>query len=270
MLIIGEKINASVPAIRSIILDRNHDKLLSIAQAQTDAGATHIDVNIGTGLGSRQDEISSMIWAIETIQQKMETPLCIDSADPAVLEAGLKARDGMQSLINSAKADDESLKKIVPLAVHYQTPLVALSMDEQGIPKTVEDRLTVCKKIVTACLSSGLPLEDLYVDPLVIPISTDVKQGLVTLNVLSEIKRSFPMTRTVMGLSNISHGLPERIRLNAAFLHMAIFAGLDAVIMDPLIDEMIGAIKVAEVLVGKDRHCRRYTRTFRNRKRISN
>lgn len=270
MLIIGEKINASVPAIKSIILDRDHNKLLGIAQAQADAGATHIDINVGTGLGSRQDEISSMIWAIETIQQKMETPLCIDSADPVVLEAGLKARDGRQSLINSTKADDESLREIVPLAVHYQTPLVALSMDEQGIPKTVEDRLTACKKITSVCLKSGLPLEDLYVDPLVIPISTDITQGLVTLNVLCEIKRSFPITRTVMGLSNISYGLPERTRLNAAFLHMAIFAGLDAVIMDPLIDEMIGAVKVAEVLVGKDRHCRRYTRTFRNRKRISN
>lgn len=264
MLIIGEKINASIPAVRSIIQQRDEDKLMNLSQAQVNAGASHIDVNVGTGLGSREDEISDITWAIDTIQQKLEIPISIDSADPVVLEAGLKARDGRQSIINSTKAEDENLTDILPLAVHYRAPIVALAMDDKGIPKTVEDRLQASKKIAAFCKESGLPLDMVFFDPLVIPVSTDVKQGLVTLETLSAIKKAFPMAKTVIGLSNVSYGLPERTRLNAAFLHMAAFAGLDAVIMDPLIEELMGAVKTAEVLVGRDRHCRRYTRAFRN------
>ncbi|MBL7174879.1 MAG: dihydropteroate synthase [Desulfobacteraceae bacterium] len=263
MLIIGEKINASIPSVRSIIQQRDEDILVNLSQAQANAGASHIDVNVGTGLGSQDDEISDITWAIDTIQQKVEIPISIDSADPAVLEAGLKVRNGRQSIINSTKAEDESLIKILPLAVHYQTPIVALAMDQQGIPKTVEDRLQASQKVAAACQKSGLPLEMVFFDPLVIPVSTDVKQGLITLETLSAIKKAFPMAKTVIGLSNVSYGLPERTRLNAAFLHMATFAGLDAVIIDPLIEELMGAVKTVEVLVGRDRHCRRYTRAFR-------
>jgi cobalamin-dependent methionine synthase I len=264
MLIIGEKINASIPAVRSIIQQRDEDKLINLSQAQANAGAAYIDVNIGTGLGSQDDEISDITWAIDTIQQRLEIPISIDSADPAVLEAGLKVRDGRRSIINSTKAEDESLINILPLAMRYQTPIVALTMDHQGIPKTVEDRLEASKKIVAFCKESGLPLDMVFFDPLVIPVSTDVKQGLITLETLSAIKKAFPLAKTVIGLSNVSHGLPERTRLNAAFLHMAIFAGLDAVIIDPLIEELIASVKTAEVLTGRDRHCRRYTRAFRS------
>ena len=266
MEIIGEKINATDPMMKSVIQKREADKLREMAQMQADAGAGYIDVNVGTGVGSLKDEIASMVWAVETIQQKVETPLCIDSADPAVLEAGLRARGGKPSMINSVKAEDMSLKTILPLALQYQTLLVALAMDERGIPKTVEERLAAIEKVAVYCSNSGLSLKNVYFDPLVMPVSTDIKQGLVTLHTLSAIKKAYPMAKTVMGLSNISFGLPERNRLNAAFLNMAVFAGLDAAIMDPLMDEMIGAVKAAEVLVGKDRHCRRYTRAFRKKR----
>jgi cobalamin-dependent methionine synthase I len=266
MIIIGEKINASIPAVRSIIQERDENKLLQLAQKQADAGVDYIDVNVATGVGSHEEEIASMAWAVETIQQKVETPLCIDSADALVLEAGLEASDGKYTLINSTKAEKKSLREILPLAVHYQTPLVALAMDGHGIPKTTRDRLTACRKIASICLKLGLTLEKVYFDPLVLPVSTDIKQGLVSLDTLYAIKKEFPMAKTLIGLSNVSYGLPGRARLNAAFLHMAAFAGLDAVIMDPFINELMGAVKTAEVLVGKDRHCRRYTRHFRNKK----
>ena len=162
MIIIAEKINASIPAVRSMIQQRDEDQLINLSQAQANAGASYIDVNVGTGLGSREDEISDIMWAIDTIQQRLEIPISIDSADPSVLEAGLKVRDGRQSIINSTKAEDESLINILPLAVRYQTPIVALVMDNKGIPKTVEDRLLASKKIVAFCEESGLPLEELY------------------------------------------------------------------------------------------------------------
>ncbi len=265
MLIIGEKINATIPAVKAILQWRNQDELIKLAGRQVRAGADQIDVNVGTGLGSREDEIASMVWAIENIQQELEAPICIDSPDPAVLEAGLKAREGRTSFINSTKAEDENLERIVPLALRYGAPLVALAMDESGIPKTLEGRIDACRKTVAVCLRLGLALENVYFDPLVIPVSTDVKQGIVTLNCISAIKRIFPGAKTVTGLSNISYGLPARSLLNAGFLYMAMFAGLDAVIMDPLVEEQMNAIRAGGVLIGKDRHCRRYTRVFRLR-----
>lgn len=264
MIIIGEKINASLAGIKPIIEKRDRARLLELAKTQASAGASFIDVNVGTGVGSRDDEIVSMQWAIETIQEEVETSLCIDSADPKVLEAGLKARNGKPSLINSTKAEEKNLEQVVPLAREYHTPLVGLAMDKAGIPKTVEDRLRACENIATACEKHGVSLKNVYFDPLVIPVSTDVKQGLVTLNTIVQIKKQFRAAKTAMGLSNVSYGLPGRAGLNAVFLHMAIYAGLDAAIMDPLDEALMNAVKTAGVLVGKDRHCRRYTRGFRD------
>ena len=267
MIIVGEKINATVPSVNTVIQERHQERLLDLSHKQADAGAHYIDVNVGTGAGSRDDEIAAMKWAIETIQKDADTPLCVDSADPAVLEAALESRNGKPSLINSTNAESDKLDVIVSLAVRFRTPLVALAMDERGIPKTTKDRLSTCKRIAEFCERSGLSLENVFFDPLVLPVSTDVRQGLISLETLSSIKKLYPAAKTVMGLSNVSYGLPDRARLNAAFLHMAIRAGLDAAIMDPLDQDLMGAVKTGEVLAGRDRHCRRYTRTFRNKKK---
>lgn len=265
MIIIGEKINASIPAVKAIIQKRDEKKLIELAQKQTAAGSAYIDVNVGTGEGSRDDEILAMQWAIDIIQNKIDTPLCIDSADPILLEAALEVRNGRTSLINSTKAEDKNLEEIVPLAVRHNTSLIALAMDDQGIPKTTQDRLIACEKIADACHRFGLMLKNVFFDPLVLPVSTDIQQGRVTLDTLAEIKKEFSTAKTVMGLSNVSYGLPNRAGLNAAFLHMAVSAGLDASIMDPLDKQMMTAVRTAEVLAGKDRHCRRYTRAFRKK-----
>lgn len=263
MIVIAEKINGTLPMVKSVIQDRDREKLLDLAKEQAGAGASYIDINVGTGIGSREDEIQAMEWAVETIQQEVETPLCIDSADPAVLERGLKSRNGRPSLINSAKAEKESLDEVVPLASTYSAPLIALTMDESGIPKTVDDRLRAAEKVVSACENFGVVIEDVFFDLLVMPISTDVKHGLITLAAITEVKKQFPGCKTVLGISNVSYGLPARGRLNAAFLCMAVYAGLDAAIIDPLDHEISAAVKTAEVLVGRDRHCRKYTRAFR-------
>ena len=136
-------------------------------------------------------------------------------------------------------------------------------MDDTGIPETVQDRLHACEKVVTACERYGVPMENVFFDPLVMPISTGVTHGLVTLRAVTEIKNEFPEAKTVLGISNISYGLPARNRLNAAFLHTAIYAGLDAAILDPLVGHIMAEVTTAEVLVGKDRRCRHYTRAFR-------
>lgn len=263
MIIIGEKINATSASVRAIIDQRDEERLVELAGRQIECGAHYVDVNVATGTGTREDEIASMSWAVATIVARLDTPIAVDSADAAVLEAGLKALGEAKSLVNSAKAEPETLEAIVGLTATFKSKLVGLAMDESGIPPTVEGRVAACERIATACEKAGIPLTDVLFDPLVLPVSADTNQGMVTLRTIESIKERFPGAGTVAGLSNVSFGLPGRSRLNAAFLQMAVAAGLDAAIGDPLDEEFIAAVKTAEVLVGKDRHCRRFTRAFR-------
>jgi len=263
MIIVGENINGTIPEVKNIIMVRDREGLLQLAKRQVAAGSTFIDVNVGTGIGSRQDELAAMQWSIDAIQKEMEIPICIDSADPLIIEKGLEIRKGGRSLINSVKADDVNLWKIVRLAIQYDARLVGLAMNETGIPETESERLEACRKIAGVCEEIGFPMEKVYFDPLVMPVSADSVQGLVTLKTISAIKREFPDANTIMGLSNISYGLPGRSRVNAAFLHMAVYAGLAAAILNPLDQEVMSAVKTACALTGQDRHFRRYLRSFR-------
>jgi 5-methyltetrahydrofolate corrinoid/iron sulfur protein methyltransferase len=264
MIVVGEKINASRAEVKAFIESRNSQGLIDLAQEQARAGAHFIDVNVGTGSGSREDEVQAMQWAVKNIGPAIDKPICVDSADPVVLEAGLTALDDSKALVNSAKAEDDSLEEVVALAAQFNCFLVGLAMDETGIPPTVDGRIAACCKIADTCSAKGVPLENVYFDPLVLPVSTDVTQGLVTLDTIKRIKTEFTGAKTIMGLSNISFGLPVRSQLNVGFLHMAAFAGLDAAIADPLDRELMAAIKTAQVLLGQDRHCRRYVKAFRN------
>ena len=263
MIIVGEKINASRADVGKMINERDAEGLAQLALSQAQAGADFVDVNVGTGEGQRQDEADSMGWAVKVVSKAVEKPICVDSADPMVIEAGLRALDSDGVLVNSAKAEDDTLEAVVNLAAAHNGLLVGLAMDESGIPPTSDGRLKACAKIVDACSKIGVPLKRVFFDPLALPVSTDTTQGLVTLETISRIKNEFPGARTVMGLSNISYGLPARGKLNTAFLYMALYAGLDAAIADPLNEDLMAGVKAGEVLVGKDRHCRRYMRSFR-------
>ncbi len=266
MIIIGEKINATHPSVKTIIEDRNAAAIIDLAKQQTAAGAQYIDVNVGTGIGSQDDEVNAIKWAVETLQKAVDTPLCIDSADPVVLKAGVQAINGGDLMINSTKAEEKDLEAVVPLAVETDALLVALTMEGVGVPETVGERLTAGKKIASACEKHGMPIEKVYFDPLVMPVSTNTNAGRITLETLAAIKETFPGAKTVTGLSNISYGLPKRPLLNAAFLHMSFYAGLDAAIVDPLDETLMSAVRAGNVLTGKDRYCRRYIRAFRNQK----
>ncbi len=263
MIIIAERINATIPSVKNIILNHDAQGLLGLARRQAEAGASYIDLNVSTGVGSPEDEIKAMKWAVETILGELEIPLCMDSSNPAVLAAGLKSCKGKPAMLNSTKAERKSLEEVIPLAKEYSIPLVALTMDESGIPKSVKDRIRAGEKIVEACKHYKVPIEKVFFDLLAIPLSTDVTQGLTTLTAITEIKKEFPGCRTVLGISNVSFGLPGRARLNAAFLHMAAYAGLDAAIVDLLNKEMVDAVRTAELLSGKDKDCRNYLRAFR-------
>ena len=166
-------------------------------------------------------------------------------------------------MINSVSADPEKLEAVGPLAVERQASLVALAMGRGRIPDNVEERLAACDEIMTYLTRLGLREDQVFFDPLVLPIAVDSTQGLVTLKTIEQIKSRYPTAKTVMGLSNISYGLPQRGMVNRAFLLMAASAGLDAAILDPLDAKMMSFVRVADMLTGKDPSCKGYLRAHR-------
>jgi cobalamin-dependent methionine synthase I len=263
MLVIGEKINASNSPVAEAITKRNEEFLVSLAKAQTLAGADFIDVNAGSGHGSLQQAKADIQWLVGIIQAAIKQPLSIDSDSPEVIEAALKEYHGDRLIINSITAEPARLESIGPLVARRQAWVIALAMGTDGIPTLVEGRLNACERIMSYLTGLGIRAEQVLFDPLVLPIAVDTRQGLVTLKTIEQIKSRYPDARVVMGLSNVSYGLPKRKLVNRAFLLMAAYAGLDAAIIDPLDNQAMSLIKVADMLVGKDSSCRAYLRAHR-------
>ena len=263
MLVIGENINASNKSVGKAILNRDRRFIESLAKSQAAAGADFIDVNSGMGSGSPEYEAVSMEWLVEVIQEVTDRPLVIDTSSPSVIEAALHKYRGERLMVNSVTAEPEKLESIGSLVARHQAWLVALAMGANGIPSNVEERLAACEQIMAQLSRLGLEAEQIFFDPLVLPIAVDSTQGIVTLKTLEQIKSRYPAAKTVLGLSNISYGLPNRRLVNRSFLLMAAYAGLDAVIVNPLDAKMMSFIKVADMLTGKDPSCRGYIRAHR-------
>ncbi len=263
MLVIGEKINASIKSIAEAIANRNDEYLANLARDQANAGANFIDVNTGSGQGLHSDEIAAMKWLVDVVQNATDKPLAIDSDSPDMIETGLKQYRGEKVMINSVTAEIPRLEAVGPLAAERQASIIALAMGAEGIPDSVDKRLAACDVIMTKLTGFGIKPEDIYFDPLVLPIAVDARQGQVTLKTIEQIKQRFPDAKTVMGLSNVSYGLPVRKLINRTFLIMAAYAGLDAVIINPLDTKAMSFIKVADIITGKDPSCRAYLRAHR-------
>ena len=263
MLVIGENINASNKSVAEAIAKRDEEFLVNLAKAQALSGADFIDVNAGGGYGSLREATAAIKWLVGIIQAAVEQPLAIDSDAPEIIKAALEEYHGEKLIINSVTAEPTRLESIGPLVAERQAWVVALAMGTDGIPARVEERLAACERIMAYLAGLGVKSEQVLFDPLVLPIAVDTHQGLVTLKTIEQIKSRYPDARIVMGLSNISYGLPRRKLVNRAFLLMAAYAGLDAVIVDPLDNKAMSLIKVADMLVGKDPSCRAYLRAHR-------
>jgi len=263
MLVIGEKINASNKSVGKAIDEKNAGFLADLAQKEDVAGADFIDVNCGVGKNARQNAGAVMEWLMDVVQDATSKPICIDSDDPAVIKAALGKYRGEKLMINSVNAEPDRLDSIGKLAAESGTDLVALVMKEGGIPATVEERMVAAEMIMTHLNKLGVQEDKVYFDPLVLPISVDQSQGLVTLDTIQEIKRRYPAAKTTMGLSNISFGLPNRGMINRAFMLMSVAAGLDSAILDPLDAKMMSMVKISDMLVGKDSGCRKYIKAHR-------
>jgi 5-methyltetrahydrofolate--homocysteine methyltransferase len=261
MLVIGEKINASNKSVGKAIVNRDRRFIESLAKSQAAAGAEFIDVN--AGYGSPEHEVADMKWLVEVVQEATEKPLAIDSDSPFVIEAALRKYHGERVIINSVTAETENLASICSLASGHQAWIVALVMGKSSIPEIVEERLTACEKIMEQLNRLGIEEERIFFDPLALSIAVNSNQGLVTLKTLERIKSRYPVAKTILGLSNISYGLPHRKLVNRSFLLMAAYAGLDAVIMDPLDAKAKSFIKLADMLTGRDPSCKNYIRAYR-------
>jgi len=259
MKIIGEKINGTRKRVAQAIAERDTTFIRDLASRQAEAGAAWLDVNAGTHPSREADDL---IWLIENIQPVTDLPLCLDSANPAALAVAIKAVN-KTPMINSISGEPARREGVLPLAAEHGCPVIALAMDDKGIPKTVEDRMAVVRHIFEETRRQGLPDQNLYVDPLAMTISTNIRSGVIALGTMRAIRAEFPQAHLTCGLSNISFGLPARSYINRAFVTLALKVGLDSAILDPLDREMRAALLAAELVLGRDQHCLNYTRAYR-------
>lgn len=260
MLIVGELVNTSRKQIRAAAETRDSATIKDVAQSQLIAGADYIDVNCGSLLGT---EPETMRWLVETIQEQVQIPLCIDSPNPYAIEAGLSLCRFGQPMINSISGEEERYKTILPFVLHYKAKVVALCMDDFGMPESAIERLQVADKVVGSLLKDGVPADDIYLDPLIKPVGTNDQAGRAALDGIRMIKERYPDVHLICGLSNISFGLPQRKILNQTFLIQAMTMGMDAYILNPLDKAMMGFFHASRVLLGQDEYCMKYIQAYR-------
>lgn len=262
MIIIGELINASRKAIGAAIEAKDADAIKKVARDQFEAGADYIDVNAGIFVG---EEPAYLKWLVQTVQEEVDAPCAIDSPDPKAIEAGLEAHKGTP-MINSISLEKDRYDKLLPILAGTDLRVIALCMSDEGMPETLEDRMKIADKLVNGLIQKNVKVENIFVDPLVQPMSVNNTFGVEFVNSVEEIMKRFPGIHTACGLSNISYGLPARKFLNQTFMVMAIAKGLDGAIMNPLDKKMMANIIAAEALAGKDKFCMKYLKAFRAKK----
>ncbi|MDE6666365.1 MAG: homocysteine S-methyltransferase family protein, partial [Ruminococcus sp.] len=248
--VIGERINPTgKKRFKEALLNHDIDYILGQAVEQVHAGAEILDVNVGLpGI----DEKEMMVTAVKAIQGICDTPLQLDSTIPEVLEAGLRVYNG-KPIVNSVNGEDESLESILPLVKKYGASVVGLTLDKGGIPKTAEGRFAIAEKILNRAIEYGIPKEDVFIDCLTLTASAEQDGVMETLNALNRVKNELGL-RTVLGVSNISFGLPNRELITRTFLTMALHSGLDLPIINPNVDSIIGAVRAYRLLSGTDRN----------------
>lgn len=264
MLIVGELINASRKKIEAAIESKDQETIQKIAKDETEAGANFIDVNAGVFVGKEADYLK---WLVTTVQSAVDVPCSIDSPDPKAIEGALSVHKGT-AMINSISLEKERYDSLIPVVAGTDLKVVALCMADEGMPETAEDRVEIADKLVNGLVKNNVPLENIFVDPLVQPVSTNSSFGREFLLAIELISEKFKGIHTICGLSNISYGLPERKFLNQNFMVMSILKGLDGAIIDPLDRKMMASIIAAEALVGKDDFCVQYINAYRAKKFI--
>lgn len=263
MLIVAERINASRKPIRAALETLDAGLIQTEARVQAAAGAQFIDVNGGTFPG-REPEL--LCWLVDTVQAVTDLPLCLDSPDPAALAAALPRVKSGRPMINSISLEAARFDQILPLALKYRARLIALCQGESVPAATLEQKIDMATQLVGRLTAAGLPIEDIYVDPLVFPLATESSSANATLDAIGEIMLRFPGVHTICGLTNVSHGLPVRKLINRTFLVGAIARGMDAAIIDPTDAQLMQALLAAEAVFNRDEYCMNYIGAYQSGK----
>lgn len=261
MIVIGELINASRKEVRDAIINKDENLLQKLALAQDEAGADYIDVNVALESGQLEQEVEDMKWAINTIRAVSSRPLAFDTTSYSVLEAGLKIY-GPGAIVNSINAEAGRLIPFISLAREYDALAIALPLAAAGIPKDAGSRFEIAEKILEVAQQEGYNLDNLYFDPLGLPLAVDDQNGLITLETLRRFKKELGV-KTTVGLTNISYSSPARGLLNRNFLVLAMGLGLDSALVNPLDKALMSAIYATEALLGRDAYCSAFIRQFR-------
>jgi 5-methyltetrahydrofolate--homocysteine methyltransferase len=263
MTIVAERINMTRKSIREKVWARDAAFVIEEVRKQEAAGATHIDVNAGADPAR---ELEDMRWLTEIVRDATTLPLSFDTAHAAALEVGLKICNRPGTIINSTTAEEARLAETLPLVTAYNTGIIALTIDDTGMPETLDARMAVIDKICARMTAAGVGLDRVYIDPLVRPVSTNPEQALMTIGGVRYVRTAYPQAHTMVGLSNVSYGLPNRIHVNRAFFALLIEAGLDGAIIDPTTEGLLGVMHAALALTGRDEFCMEYISAAREGK----
>lgn len=259
MIIIGEKINGTLAPVKKAILDRDEGYIGRIAKRQAEAGATYLDVNAGT---SPDREADDLLWLIDTVESAVDTPLCIDSPRPQTLAEVLPHVQNL-GLINSVSDETDKPESVFPLVEKYNCGIIALTVDQRGIPNDTQTRVEIAEKLISKAAAYNISHENIYIDPLVTAIATNSDSCQVFTATVRTLKEKYPAVKITSGLSNISYSLPRRKFINRSFLTLAMEAGMDSAILDPLDTELMGILYATNTLTGNDNHGIKYIRAFR-------
>jgi 5-methyltetrahydrofolate--homocysteine methyltransferase len=260
MILIGEKINSSRRVIAEAIASRDREYIQNEAKVQGAAGADYIDVNAAAFM---EKEAECLRWIIEEVQEVTDLPLCIDSPDPEVIGKVIPLVK-RPPLINSITLEPSRLDGILHLVLEYKATVIGLCQTGNQMGKTAAEKVELAGRLVEKITSFGIDIDALYIDPLVFPVGADSNSACATLEAIEKIMEQFPGVHTVCGLTNVSHGLPNRKLVNRTFLAEAIARGLDAAILDPTDKKLCSVMRAALMLAGKDNFCVQYIKAFRN------
>lgn len=260
MIIVGEKLNSTLKSVRRAMEARDEQAILDLAKRQYAAGASYLDLNAAM---FHENEVEVMEWLVNTVQAEVKAPLAIDSPNPAAIKRALALNKNPKPMINSITAEKERFEGLSPLLAEYKASIIALCMDDSGMPETADERFKIADELIEGLVKLGVALGDIYIDPMIRPIGTGSHYGMVALNTMRSVKQKFPEVHIMCGLSNISFGLPVRKLINQVFLISAMNAGMDGAIMDPLDKKLMSLMYAGEAVLGLDEFCMNYLEKYR-------
>jgi 5-methyltetrahydrofolate--homocysteine methyltransferase len=256
-VMIGEKINPTgLKKLGQALVEQNFEYVKHLAQRQVAWGADVLDVNVGH---PQIDEEAIMPKVVEAILSVVDVPLCIDSNEPKILEAGLRLAPG-KPLVNSVNGEEKQLATVLPIVKERGAAVIGLTIADEGIPPTPEGRLAAASKIIERATKLGIPIEDIIIDPLVMTVGHNSEAALITLKTIELVKQEFGVNIS-LGASNVSFGLPDRHAVNSAFLTLAMQSGATCSITDPI--KLGNTVRATDLLLGRDPNSIRYLKYFR-------